>query len=83
MLRFDLRRYVLLCVRYMLIILPLDIDPKLLSSKPVTTLAELGIVSSPVALYSLVLGLGDTSVLNGTTNEKRMVSDSPLPTSSP
>lgn len=53
----------------------LTANPKLLVSKPVTTAAELGKVSTAVALYSLVLGLGNTSVLNGTTNEKRMQDD--------
>jgi len=53
----------------------LTANPNLLNSKPVTALAQMGKVSPPVALYSLVLGLGNTSVLNGTTNERRMVSD--------
>lgn len=53
----------------------LTANPKLLASRPVTTLAELNRVSPPVALYSLVLGLGQMSVLNGTTNPKRMEED--------
>lgn len=40
------------------------------------TLKEAGIGDErPVALYSLVLGLEGTSVLNGTTNEERMAGD--------
>lgn len=53
----------------------LTANPMLLASKPVTTLAEVNKVSPPVALYSLVLGLGQMSVLNGTTNPKRMEQD--------
>ncbi len=40
------------------------------------TLKEAGINDEKaVALYSLVLGLEGTSVLNGTTNEERMAGD--------
>lgn len=40
------------------------------------TLKEAGITDEKaVALYSLVLGLEGTSVLNGTTNEERMAGD--------
>ena len=52
----------------------LTANPKLLTSKPVTTVAEKAKVSGAVGLYSLVLGLGYTSVLCGTTNPQRMVS---------
>jgi diketogulonate reductase-like aldo/keto reductase len=55
-------------------------NPGLMKSKVVTemaeTLKEAGITDEKaVALYSLVLGLEGTSVLNGTTNEERMVGD--------
>lgn len=53
----------------------LTANPRLVTSTPATTIAEKVKVSGPVALYSLVLGLGNTSVLCGTTNEKRMVSN--------
>jgi diketogulonate reductase-like aldo/keto reductase len=55
-------------------------NPGLLKSKAVKemaeTLKEAGVADEKaVALYSLVLGLEGTSVLNGTTNEERMVGD--------
>ena len=50
-------------------------NPGLLKSEPVTKVAEKASVSKAVALYSLVLGLGNTSVLNGTTNTERMSED--------
>jgi len=55
-------------------------NPGLLKSNVVNemaaTLKEAGIADEKaVALYSLVLGLEGTSVLNGTTNEERMEGD--------
>ncbi len=55
-------------------------NPGLLKSKVVNEMAkELKKArvteEKAVALYSLVLGLDGTSVLNGTTNEERMASD--------
>jgi diketogulonate reductase-like aldo/keto reductase len=55
-------------------------NPGLMKSKVVKDmgekLKEAGIGDEkPVALYSLVLGLEGTSVLNGTTNEERMAGD--------
>jgi diketogulonate reductase-like aldo/keto reductase len=58
----------------------LTANPGLLQSKVVKemaeTLKEAGVADEKdVALYSLVLGLEGTSVLNGTTNEERMLGD--------
>jgi diketogulonate reductase-like aldo/keto reductase len=53
----------------------LTANPKLLNSEPVGSLASLAAVSSEAALYCLVLGLGNTVVLDGTTNEGRMKGD--------
>ena len=53
----------------------LTANPKLLNSEPVGTLASQTTVSSEAALYSLVLGLGNTVVLDGTTREERMKGD--------
>ncbi|SMR49240.1 unnamed protein product [Zymoseptoria tritici ST99CH_1E4] len=53
----------------------LTANPHLLKSDVVGSVAEAAAVSRPVALYALVLGLGNTSVLNGTTNMKRMHED--------
>lgn len=53
----------------------LTANPRLLRSNPVELVAEGAKVSHAAALYGLVLGLGNTSVLNGTTNEKRMQDD--------
>ena len=53
----------------------LTANPDLLKSKAVATVAEKTGVSKPVALYGLVLGLGNTSVLCGTTNPERMQED--------
>ena len=50
-------------------------NPNLLRSKTVANLAKKIGVSTPIALYSLVLGLGSTSVLDGTTNAGRMKED--------
>ncbi|KAL1964365.1 hypothetical protein VTN77DRAFT_7050 [Rasamsonia byssochlamydoides] len=53
----------------------LTANPNLLSSSPVAALARQTGISPPAALYSLVLGLGNTTVLDGTTNEAHMVDD--------
>lgn len=50
-------------------------NPRLLQSSAVATIAEQVGVSKPVALYGLVLGLGNTSVLCGTTAAQRMRED--------
>ncbi|KAI0845759.1 Aldo/keto reductase [Daldinia vernicosa] len=50
-------------------------NPQLLMSTNVHTLATKANVELPVALYALVLGLGGTSILDGTTNEAHMKSD--------
>ena len=50
-------------------------NPALLRSHAVAVVAEQAGVSKPVALYGLVLGLGNVSVLNGTTNAERMHKD--------
>lgn len=53
----------------------LTANPHLLVSSPVRTLASEAHISVQAALYSLVIGLGNVSVLNGTTNEGRMRKD--------
>lgn len=53
----------------------LTANPHLLKSGPVEFVANVVGVSKAVALYGLVLGLGNVSVLNGTTNPKRMKED--------
>ena len=54
----------------------LTANPRLLRSEPVGKLAEAVGVSKEVALYGLVLGLGETmSVLDGTTRVERMEED--------
>lgn len=53
----------------------LTANPRLLRSEPVSTIAKETGVTKPVALYALVLGLGEVSVLNGTTNQQRMAED--------
>ncbi|WPH05034.1 aldo-keto reductase [Acrodontium crateriforme] len=53
----------------------LTANPDLLRSDFVVRLAEKVDVSSAVALYALVIGLGKISVLNGTTNTGRMGED--------
>ncbi|KAI5361872.1 Putative NADP-dependent oxidoreductase domain-containing protein [Septoria linicola] len=50
----------------------LTANPHLLESQPVLFLRDQAEVSKEVALYSLVLGLGNISVLCGTTNADRM-----------
>lgn len=53
----------------------LTANPRLLSSSPVEGLAQQAQISAPAALYALVLSLGHTTVLDGTTNESHMVED--------
>ncbi|KAH0541217.1 hypothetical protein FGG08_004273 [Glutinoglossum americanum] len=53
----------------------LTANPKLLASEPVGSLAVEAAVDNEIALYCLVLGLGNTVVLDGTTNEGRMRGD--------
>jgi len=54
----------------------LTANPDLLaSSGPVGMLAQQAKISPQAALYGLVLGLGNTTVLNGTNNESHMAAD--------
>ncbi|KXS94924.1 hypothetical protein AC578_3932 [Pseudocercospora eumusae] len=53
----------------------LTANPRLLKSTPVSSVAHLVQVSMPVALYSLVLGLGNVRILNGTKNTSNMIED--------
>ena len=53
----------------------LTANPKLLSSKPVKELAKTAQTSSAGALYCLILGLSNTTVLNGTTKVENMKTD--------
>ena len=53
----------------------LTANPRLLGSAPVAALASNVGVERPVALYALILELGNMAVLNGTTNTDRMRSD--------
>lgn len=53
----------------------LTANPKLLKSRAVAMIAENTGVDKAVALYGLVLGLGNISVLCGTTNSQRMRDD--------
>ncbi|EAW14922.1 putative aldo-keto reductase (AKR) [Aspergillus clavatus NRRL 1] len=53
----------------------LTANPELIRSQAVQSLAEHTAVSPAAALYCLVLGLGKTTVLNGTTNTSRMQED--------
>ncbi|PPJ54056.1 hypothetical protein CBER1_02952 [Cercospora berteroae] len=53
----------------------LTANPHLLKSEPVAILRHQANVSREVALYSLVLGLGNVQVLCGTTNAARMQKD--------
>ena len=50
-------------------------NPHLLRSSEVTSLAGQLNISPQSALYCLVLGLGNTTILNGTTNQSRMKED--------
>ncbi|KAL2828043.1 NADP-dependent oxidoreductase domain-containing protein [Aspergillus cavernicola] len=53
----------------------LTANPELVRSKPVLYLAQEARVSSAAALYGLVLGLGHTTLLNGTTKRAHMEED--------
>lgn len=53
----------------------LTANPRLLKAGAVDFVAKQVVVSKAVALYGLVLGLGNVSVLNGTTNSDRMQED--------
>lgn len=57
----------------------LTANPELARSNPVQQLASQVSISPAAALYCLVLGLGKTTVLNGTTNEDRMAADLAAP----
>jgi len=50
-------------------------NPEMLGYEEIGIVAEKTGVSREVALYALVLGLGDITVLNGTTNTTRMKED--------
>ncbi|KAH9908096.1 Aldo/keto reductase [Xylariomycetidae sp. FL2044] len=53
----------------------LTANPGLVSSSPVLRLASEAGVQPPAALYTLVLGLGGVSVLNGTSSAEHMKQD--------
>lgn len=53
----------------------LTANPELACSNPVQQLALQAKISPAAALYCLILGLGNTTMLNGTTNKDRMVED--------
>ncbi|RDW92844.1 putative aldo-keto reductase (AKR) [Aspergillus mulundensis] len=53
----------------------LTANPELVQSKPVISLARDSGVSSAAALYGLVLGLGQTTILDGTTKKEHMKAD--------
>lgn len=53
----------------------LSANPELLRSEAVQLLASCAGISPAAALYSLVLGLGQTTVLNGTTKKAHMEAD--------
>ncbi|KAL4956530.1 NADP-dependent oxidoreductase domain-containing protein [Aspergillus filifer] len=53
----------------------LTANPELVQSKPVQSLAKSAGVSTAAALYGLVLGLGQTTILNGTTKLEHMKAD--------
>lgn len=57
----------------------LTANPELARSSPVQQLALQANISPAAALYSLVLGLGKTTVLNGTTNKAHMAADLDAP----
>ena len=57
----------------------LTANPALVWSAEVGLLAQKAGVSQPAALYCLVLGLGNTVVLNGTKNQGHMVDDLEAP----
>ncbi|KAL3450390.1 NADP-dependent oxidoreductase domain-containing protein [Aspergillus insuetus] len=53
----------------------LTANPELVQSRPVLSLSREARVSSAVALYGLILGLGHTTILNGTTKKAHMEED--------
>ncbi|KAI9836955.1 MAG: hypothetical protein M1837_003147 [Sclerophora amabilis] len=53
----------------------LTANSQLLNSRPISSLAEAMRIDKAAALYALVLGLGNTVVLDGTSNETRMKAD--------
>ncbi|KAL2849773.1 NADP-dependent oxidoreductase domain-containing protein [Aspergillus pseudodeflectus] len=53
----------------------LTANPELVQSRPVLSLSREARVSSAVALYGLILGLGRTTILNGTTKKAHMEED--------
>ncbi|OOQ88955.1 putative aldo-keto reductase (AKR) [Penicillium brasilianum] len=57
----------------------LTANPDLVRSEPVQQLAAEAQISPAAALYTLVMGLGDIAVLNGTKNEDRMKEDLAAP----
>lgn len=57
----------------------LTANPQLLRSAEVAKLAQEAGISAAAALYCLVLGLGQTTVLDGTTNASRMAEDLAAP----
>lgn len=57
----------------------LTANPSLVQSLPVQQLAKQVNISPAAALYTLVMGLGNTTVLNGTKNEGRMREDLAAP----
>ncbi|KAJ5191989.1 uncharacterized protein N7498_010974 [Penicillium cinerascens] len=57
----------------------LTANPDLVHSTPVQQLAARTNTSPAAALYTLVMGLGDVTVLNGTKNEGRMSEDLEAP----
>lgn len=57
----------------------LTANPELVRSNPVQQLAAQANISPAAALYTLVMGLGDITVLNGTKNQGRMEEDLAAP----
>lgn len=57
----------------------LSANPELFRSDPVQQLSSHTNISGAAALYCLVLGLGQTTVLNGTKNQTRMEEDLAAP----
>lgn len=57
----------------------LTANPELARSQPVQQLASHVQISPAAALYCLVMGLGQTTVLNGTKNQSRMTEDLAAP----
>lgn len=57
----------------------LTANPKVLNSKEVEALADQAGISASEAMYCLVLGLGNTTILNGTNTLEHMVGDLEAP----